>query len=57
MSGPAAQQQMLAQMQQQNMQNLLFQQAVNQESQRFATLSNAQKAMHDAVMAMLNNAK
>jgi hypothetical protein len=48
---------MLQDMQQQNQQNLLFQQQVNQESQKFATLSNAQKAMHDSIMAMLNNAK
>lgn len=51
------QQQMLMDMQQQNMQNLMFQQQVNQQSQRFSTLTNAQKAMHDAIMAMLNNAK
>ena len=49
--------QMMADMQQQNMQNFQFQQQVNQESQKFTTLSNAQKAMHDAIMAMLNNAK
>jgi hypothetical protein len=51
------QQQMLSQMQQQNMQNLMFQQAINAQSQRFATLSSAQKAMHDSIMSMLNNAK
>jgi len=49
--------QMLADMQQQNMQNFMFQQEVNRQSQQFATLSNAQKAMHDSIMAMLNNAK
>lgn len=51
------QNQMLADMQQQSLQNLMFQQQVNQQSQNFATLSNAQQAMHDAIMAMLNNAK
>jgi len=42
--------------QQQNMQNLMFQQQVNLQSQQFTTLSNAQKAMHDAIMALLSNA-
>ena len=49
--------QMQQQAQQMQQQNLMFQQMVNQESQKFTTLSNAQKAMHDAIMAMLNNAK
>ena len=57
MGGPSTQQQMLQDMQQQNMQNLMFQQQVDQQSQQFTTLSAAQKAMHDAIMAMLNNAK
>ncbi len=52
-----SQQQMLQDMQQQNMQNLMFQQQMNQQAQQFTTLSNAQKAMHDSIMSMLNNAK
>ncbi len=55
--GGAQQQQMLADMQHQNQQNFLFQQKVNQQTQQFTTLSNAQKAMHDAIMAMLRNVK
>ncbi len=48
-------QQMLQAMQQQNMQNLMFQQLVNQQAMQFATLSNAQTAMHNNIMNMLNN--
>jgi len=39
------------------MQQFLFQQQMAQQSQSFQTLTNAQKAMNDAIMSMLNNAK
>ena len=57
MGGPGMQSQMLMDMQRQNMQNLLFQQQINRQSQRVSTVANAQKAMHDAMMAMLNDLK
>lgn len=51
----ALQRQMLADMNQQNIQNLQFQQRMNQVTQQYVTLSSAQKAMHDAIMSQLNN--
>jgi hypothetical protein len=46
----------LSSAQSQMQQSLQFQMEMNAMTEKYSTLSNAQKAMHDSVMEMLKNA-